>query len=214
MAAAAVLPQSRRFGVKGGVPLTRYFDTGSTSFPLRLVDSYSAATRRYTAGLTGEWWLRPRLAAGAEVLYHRMGYVAFERTFSAGVTTISSYDVKGHSWDVPLFAKYRLLEGRWRPFALGGVVLRYAGPVRARGERFVQDLPARTESRTPIDTNEPAELSRRLYPGLTFGGGLELHGGRVSVGPELRYARWLANLSGRDLRFPSNQVEVLLGVVF
>jgi hypothetical protein len=211
--ALPALPQGFRFGVKGGVPLTHYFEAGSGGFPLRGFDEYSAATRRYTVGVTAERWIWPRLGIAADVLYKRMGYVAFHRSFGGGRGTESSYDVKGHSWDVPLMARYRPTGGAG-PFLEGGPAFRYIGPLRARGEEFTFDLVAGTESRVRIDRGSTPELNNRLYAGVTAGGGFELRAGRVAVQPEVRYTHFVSNLDTALLRFRPHQVEVLLGLVF
>jgi len=46
--------QSLHLGVKAGIPLTEYFETGSSG-SLHGGATYSAATRRYTFGISGEW---------------------------------------------------------------------------------------------------------------------------------------------------------------
>jgi hypothetical protein len=205
------LPQGFRFGVKGGIPLTQYFETGSGGFPLRNFDAYSAATRRYAVGLTAEAWFGERFAIAGDVLYKRMGYVAEHRSFGGGRSDRSIYDAKGHSWDIPVLAKIRAAHGL---FAAAGMTLRYLGPLRARGERVTQDLVAGIESRVGIDTTSPPELEDRFYAGLTAGGGVDLRAGRVSVVPEVRFTSWVSNLDSPLLRFRPRQVELLLGLVF
>lgn len=212
--AAPNLAQELRVGVKAGVPLTTYFDTGATG-GLHGSSEYSAATRRYTAGVSAEWRLSRGFGFEFDTLYKRMGYVGIVRTFGSGILTTSALDAKGNSWDFPLLAKYRL--GRAvRPYLVAGGVVRYIGPVRARGESTVEDLIARTTVRTPIDTTEPSDLRKRFYPGLTAGVGIEFAILRLRLLPEFRYARWTANISGPGgvLRFNPNQAEVLLGLLF
>lgn len=108
------------------------------------------------------------------------------------------------------------LPGAARPYVTGGAVLRYIGPVRARGEQTVEDLIARTTVHAPIDTTEPSDLRKRLYPGLTAGGGVEFGSRRWRLLPEFRYTRWTANIAGPGgtLRFSPNQAEFLLGLLF
>ncbi|HWR51485.1 MAG TPA: porin family protein [Bryobacteraceae bacterium] len=205
------------FGVKGGVPLTQYLETTRAN-TLRGGHDYSAATRRYTVGVTGEWWLSGHFGFAADLLYKRMGYVGLSSTFGAGRGTRSAFDVKGHSWELPVLAKRRFLEGPVRPFVAAGGILRIIGPVRAKGALTTFDLIAGTEVTTPIDTNQPSDLRKRWYPGLVIGGGVEASAGRARVVPEVRLAHWTANISSGEspgaLRFPSNQVEVLLAVLF
>ncbi len=192
LVSTAVCAQPVRFGVKAGVPLTRYFDTGT-----RGGAEYSAATRRYTVGASVEWlWLE------LDVLYKRMGYVGIITSESGARSAI---DTKGNSWEFPVLIRRRL-PGRARPFVGGGGVLRYIGPIRGRGEFTAGGVT------TPIDTTDPVEVRKRLYPGISAAAGIEM--GRLV--PEFRYTRWTANLgaSGDPLRFTPNQAEVLLGLVF
>ena len=198
-------------GVKVGVPITQYFETGLG------VGEYSAATRRYTLGVSGELRLTSAFGFEADVFYHRMGYVGIFQTFNRanGDFTNSAIDVKGNSWDFPVMAKYRF--GRVaRPYIAGGGVLRYVGPVRGRGEFTAGSLVTRTSSTSPIDTTQPTELRKRIYPGVTAAAGLEIGAGRLRILPEFRYTRWTANISGEDgsLRFAPNQVEFILGALF
>ena len=209
--AAPQFAQGLHFGLKAGVPLTTYFETGATG-SLHGSSEYSAATRRYTVGVAAEWRLKRGFGFEFNTLYKRMGYVGIVRTFGSGILTMSAFDAKGNSWDFPLLVKYRL----GRPFLVAGGVLRYLGPVRARGESTVEDLVARTTVRTPIDTTEPSDLRKRLYPGLTAGAGIEFGPRRLRLLPEFRYTRWTANISGPGglLRFNPNQAEFLLGLLF
>ena len=79
-----------------------------------------------------------------------------------------------------------------------------------------ENLVARTTVRTPIDTTEPSDLRKRIYPGLTVAGGIEFGRSRLRLLPEFRYTRWTANISGSRgvLRFNPNQAEFLLGFLF
>jgi hypothetical protein len=176
-------------GLKIGVPITRYFQTGVTSTP-GSYQEYSAATRRYTAGLSGEWRFTNVLGLEADVLYHRMGYVAILNypAHSAAV------DLKGNSWDFPFLLKYRARQAV-RPYAAGGLALRYIGPV---------DIP------------DPSELTKRVYFGLSAAAGVEVGSERIRFLPELRYARWVSNIHEPAglLRFTPNQLEFLLGLLF
>ena len=214
-AATPASPQGLHFGVKAGVPVTPYFETGQAG-SLHGNSEYSAATRRYTVGVSAEWRF-DRLGLELDVLYKRMGYVGIVSTFSspAGIVTTSAIDTKGNSWDVPLLAKYR--SGRaLQPYLAAGGVLRYVGPIRGRGESTVEDLITRTTVRTPIDTTEPSDLRKRFYPGVTAACGIELGRRRLRLLPEFRYTRWTANIAGSGglLRLAPNQAEVLVGLLF
>ena len=215
-AIAPVYGEGLHFGVKGGVPATRYFETGRTA-NRNGSSEYSAATRRYTVGLSAEWRFTEKFGLELDLLYKRMGYVGIVSYFasSTGVLTTSAFDAKGNSWDFPLLAKYRF--GRAvHPYVAGGGVLRYIGPIRARGQQTVENLVTRTTTRVPIDTTEPTDVRKRLYPGLTAAGGIECGLGRLHVLPEFRYTHWTANIAGSGgvLRFSPNQAEFLLGLLF
>jgi hypothetical protein len=208
------LGQGVHTGIKLGIPITQYFETGATG-SLHGGAEYSAATRRYTFGASGEWWLTNAFGFEVDVLYHRMGYVGIVNFFDSVNFSNSAIDVKGNSWDFPIMANYRF--GRLvRPYIAGGGVFRYVGPVRGRGEQTIGSLATRTSSISPLDTSEPSELRKRLYPGLTVAGGVEFGAGRLRVLPEFRYARWTANISGPGglLRFAPNQAEFIVGVLF
>ena len=213
--------QNLHFGLKAGVPMTEYYETGFL-FPTPSAPGgvqYSAATRRWTAGPTFEWRIQYGLGVEVDVLYKRTGYVHDEH-FS-GPTEIRTlvYDVKkGSSWDIPMTLKYRFARTR-RFFLAGGYVLRHIGPVRARGsmtDTVVVDS-QRITNTTAIDTAEPSELKGdRNFSGLTVGGGIEFRRGRLGLLPEFRYTGWVTNITtaGNALRLNPNQAEFLLGFLF
>lgn len=198
--AAPVCAQGLHPGIKVGVPATTYFQTGRAEVSNGSAE-YSAATRRYTLGVSLEWQLSGSFGVELDAMYKRMGYVGI---FESPAERIA-YDSKGNSWEFPLLVKYRF-GGRVRPCVAGGPTLRYIGPIRALGERIVG------ATRTPIDTTEPSDLRKRFYPGLAAAVGIELGHGRLRWLPELRYTRWTANIAGHSgpLRFNPNQGEFLL----
>ena len=207
--------QSLHGGLKAGVPFTPYFETGAAG-GRNGGAVYSAATRRYTFGASGELRLSGAFGFEADALYHRMGYVGIVNFTSSasGAVDDTAIDVKGNSWDFPLMAKYRF--GRVvRPYIVGGGVLRYVGPVRGKGTHTIGSLVTGTSTTTAIDTTDPSELRKRFYPGLTVGGGVEFSAGRLRVLSEFRYTRWTANISGPGglLRFAPNQAEFLVGLL-
>lgn len=209
--AAGCYAQGFHFGLKAGVPATSYFETGLTRSPAGTTD-YSAATRRYTFGASAEWRFARSVGLELDVLYKRTGYVRIEDSLTSSTSTHSSFDSKGHSWDFPLLAKRRF----GRPYLAGGAVLRYFGPIRARGETVETNPITGVATHRPIDRSDPPPLTGRVAWGLTAGGGIEFHAGRTRLLPELRYARWLTNIfaPGDALRFSPNQAEFLLGLLF
>lgn len=210
--------QGLHFGVAAGVPLTQYFETGASG-GLHGSAVYSAATRRYTVGVSGEWDFAESWGLEIDALYHRMGYVAIVNFFDSanGNFSDSAVDVKGNSWDFPVMARYRIPHAGGL-FVAGGGAMRYIGPVRGLGTLTAGSLVTRTSATSNIDTTEPSELRKRFYPGVTAMGGVVLPAGRVRITPEVRYTRWTANIGEPGpqtlLRFASNQVEVVVGVGF
>ena len=207
--------QSFRGGLKLGVPFTQYFETGASG-DRNGNTVYSAATRRYTFGASGELRWANSFGFELDALYRRMGYVGIVNFASPSSGTIdnTAIDVKGNSWDFPVMAKYRFGHLA-RPFLAGGGVLRYVGPVRGKGQRTIGSLVSGTSTTTPIDTTDPSELRKRFYSGLTVGGGIEIGADRFRVLPEIRYTRWTANIAGLNglLRFAANQTEFLVGLL-
>ncbi|HJZ95753.1 MAG TPA: outer membrane beta-barrel protein [Candidatus Solibacter sp.] len=213
--ASCATAQTLQFGLKAGVPVTEYFDTGAAG-GLHGAAHYTATARRYTIAASFEWRMMRALGLELDAQFHRMGYVAYVSTFDNGNYTNSASDVIGDSWDFPLAAKYRLPRAR-RWFVLGGGVLRYVGPVRGQGQETRGPLVTGTSTTTRIDTSDPSELRKRFYPGVVLGVGVECPvAQRVKVVPEFRYTRWTANIAGESglLRFSPNQIEVMLGLAF
>ena len=201
-------------GFKAGVPLTEYFQLGSASTQNGTVE-YSAATRRYTFGAAAEW--RPSSPLGLElgVMYKRTGYVGIVTSFNQAVVITDSIDTKGDSWEFPVLLKYRFTR-TWHPFLSAGATLRLIAPIRGVGEHTVQNLATGEATKVPVETTQPGDLNRRLYPGIVGAGGLEFTAGRARLLPEFRYTRWTANInpSGSPLRLNPNQAEILLGFLF
>lgn len=203
-------------GVKAGVPVTDYFETGATG-SLHGGAVYSSATRRYTAGASLEWRLTNAFGFELDGMFHRLGYSGLIEFFSGnGSFQNSAVYVAGDSWDFPLMAKYRF--GRViRLYISGGGVLRYIGPAHLNGVETTGNLvfPNSTTT-TTLASSDPTDLAKRFYPGITLAEGVEFPVGRFRLVPELRYTRWTANIAGSDgvLRFAPNQVEILLGASF
>jgi hypothetical protein len=208
--------QSWQFGIKAGIPLTEYFDTGSSG-SLHGSSDYSAATRRYTVGGSIEKRLPAGFGLEMDLLFHRMGYAGTVNYFDSanGGFQNSAIDVNGDSWDSPLMLKHRFGRGI-HPYVVGGGVLRYAGPVRGRVTLTSGSLASGTSSTAVFDTSDPSDLYKRFYPGLTAGAGIEARAAWMRLLPEVRYKRWTANISGPGglLRFAPDQVEILLGISF
>jgi hypothetical protein len=205
------LGQHFEFGVKAGVPLTSFFDVGSPQGSTHGGSSYSAATRRYTIGASGEWRVTRSLGIEINAMYHRLGYDA-DISSVANFVTMSSFRVSGGSWDFPILAKYRVKTFSSLYISAGGTV-RHIGPVHETGQQTVIEVSSVT---TPIKTDSPSDFQKRVYPGATAGVGSNLNKFHLHILPELRYTRWLSNIShaAGPIRLTPNQFEFLLGVTF
>jgi hypothetical protein len=211
----ALWGQSASLGVKAGVPVTDYFDTGSTGIAFGTA-RYSTAQRRYTFGLSGELRTEKGLGLEIDALYHRMGYNAAFASFNpaTGISTNTNIIVKGNSWDFPVMLKYRVGH-RIQPYVAAGGVLRWIASARETGE-VLASAPGAGTSNLALGTNDVSDLAKSLYLGVTVGGGVEVPAGNLRLLPEFRYTRWTSNIAGEGglLRFNPNQVEFLLGVSF
>ena len=197
------------FGVKGGL-------TGMNGFSGFATNS---ETRAYTLGPMVEVKLPRSLAIEADVLYRRMGYTSSVSYF--GLTDITR--MRAHAWDVAALLKYSGSRGAVRPYLAAGVALRRFSGVAGTRQTFGH-LPY---SGTIVDTTSPLEakyLLERDPVGLAAGAGLQFKTGRLRIGPEVRYTRWLSRAvdepgsqySGgfHPLFSSQNQIDFLLGLSF
>jgi hypothetical protein len=217
MPSTSAVAQKFHFGVKGGVPLTEYFESGPGPRTGRFTE-FSSATRRYTVGPSFELRLNDLVGFEVDALYKRLGYSG--RSFCGlrcqpqlpcqtclpivGISTFE--DVKGNSWDFPMMAKFRFGQ-RLHPYLAGGFVLRRLGSLNVRGVNTSQEL----QSGRIINTPFTSVRSGDTFVGLSVGAGIEFGLGRLRLLPELRYTGWTQN---GDPRFEPNQAEVLLGISF
>jgi len=213
----SAVAQEFHFGVKGGVPLTDYFESGPGPRSGRFAD-FSSPTRRYTVGPSFELRLNDRVGIEVDALYKRIGYSG--RSFCGlrcqpqlpcqtclpirGISTFE--DVKGNSWDFPMMAKFRFGQ-RLHPYLAGGFVLRRVGSLDVRGVNTSQELQSGRIINTPFTSGLPSDT----LAGLTVAAGIEFGISRLRLLPEFRYTGWTQN---GDPRFEPNQAEFLLGILF
>ena len=96
--------QKLEFGIKGGIPVTSAFQTGSF-FTMDFGESASSATRRYTVGPMVELRLPHGFELEFDVLYSRLGFADLTKS----VALIFDYaNTSANSWSFPVLAKYRL----------------------------------------------------------------------------------------------------------
>ena len=207
-----------QFGLKAGVPITKYFYTGFLSTRSSGGIQLSAATRRYVIAFSAERRLIGALGFEVDVKYQRIGYHHDENFFSSasGVGGTIRFDATGSSWDIPLMIKHRFGRSQ-HPYVMGGYVIRHIGSLRARGTSTISEpFPTRHIVITQIDTDETDLGDKHNFSGLTIGAGFEFGTGRLHVLPELRYSRWLNNIEFGSgvLRLRQDQVEFLLGIAF
>jgi hypothetical protein len=158
--------QNLQFGVKGGVPMTRFFDTGFVShFPHSGGIQYSSSTRRFVVGLSAEWLGHKGIGIEVDAEYRRTGYMHVDTDPSPliGTSGIELFTVRGSCWDFPVFAKSRFNSPR-RLLLSFGYSVRYVGPVSATGTVVLTDILGHTSS-SQINTNEPEDLTTRFFSG-------------------------------------------------
>ena len=115
-------------------------------------------------------------------------------------------------------AKYRL-RGPIHPYVAAGGVLRYVGPVHAKDTTSNGLVPGGALSNTTLSTTttgSPTEFTMRTFAGLTAAVGVTIGAGRIRWQPEARWTHWTSNFGGPYpyLNFPSDQVELLIGIRF
>jgi opacity protein-like surface antigen len=176
---SSLLGQERMtFGIKGGLPLTGSVVKNPGNFTVE-------SARKYIIGASFELDLRWGLSVEADALFHPYTLKVFANnppTFTAN--TLNDFKIV----EIPLFAKYRITNGRIRPFIEGGVA----------GRVFSDQL----------------DVS---HLGVVVGGGLEFRVlPRVRVSPEFRYTRWgpdtIYGTAGSGDQ--KNQAALLLGISF
>lgn len=190
---AATLPamtQSLSFGVRGGVPLTDFFQSVNSGSA-----SYVSETHRFTVGPTVELHLPLGLSVEADALYRSVGY----RYNQLGASASAS----GSAWQFPLLARLSFLPGPIKPFIDGGATFQRTTSLDLLG---VLTQPA------------SSTLGGKFSSGFTFGAGVQVKLLRFRVEPEFRYTRWGANVFNNPaltaLSTNQNQGDFLVGITF
>jgi hypothetical protein len=207
-------PVSFSFGVKGGLPLTDFIDTVSSSRT-----TVSSVTNRYIVGPTAELRLPFGFGVEADALYRHFSY----NSASSLVDVVSTLRTTGNKWEFPLLLKKRFGGvGPVRPFVDAGVSFdKISGLSQSLSTLSFPNLITRTSS-----SNNPMELKNDFTAGFTLGGGMEIRVPLVRITPEIRYTRWgnqqlggsfplgvVSDLAGR-LTSNQNQAEFLVGFTF
>ena len=190
-------------GVKGGVPLTDFFETVSNP-----TASFSSPTKRYIVGPSIEVNLPAGLGIEFDALYRRMNFSSTQNL----VDSIRAATTTANAWEFPLLLKYKAGHGPARPFVDGGLSFNHISGVTQTVENII--FPGR---RTTTSSSGAPELKNNLSPGFVLGAGIDVHALFLHLTPEIRYTRWgRENFNGLNglLRSNQNQAEFLLGVRF
>jgi hypothetical protein len=191
------------FGIRGGVPLTDFFeDVNSGNF------TATSTTNRYIIGPTVE--LRLPFGFGFEVdaLYRRLNY---NSSFNL-VDVFTNDRTTGNAWEFPLLAKYRLPTPLLKPFVKAGLAFDTLSGVKQTAVNTI--FPNRQNTTT---TSTPSELSNSTTEGFVIGFGADIKAIVVHISPEIRYTRWGSphfKVPNGSTLSNQNQAEFLVGFTF
>ena len=199
------------FGVRGGVPLTDPFETGSYSIPPG-GESASSANRRYTVGPALELRLPHGFGVEVDALYQRLGMA--ETTAAQGWIVYRDIHISANSWEFPLLAKYRLPRIRSvHPYIAAGPSFRAVSGVSVSTLNYC--APGFCTATGPVHTSDDSHLGDRSHAGMVIGLGSHFRLGRIHIWPEGRYARWRADYMPDPYLYSNqNQVYLLMGITF
>jgi opacity protein-like surface antigen len=186
--------QHFRVGIKGGVPLTDFYSTVSSSN-----FGFNSNTKRYVVGPSVELQLPFGLGVEFDALYRRVNYGG--SALATGTSTI--VNATANAWEFPLLAKYRFAMPVAQPFVDAGIAWDRLG-----------GLSQSVRNALGLRTND---VSGSTTKGFVMGAGLEIKAPRVHIVPEVRYTRWGSSKFVDPLslvRNNRNQAEVLLGITF
>lgn len=199
-----------QFGIKGGVPLTDPFQTGSW-FNIDFGESASAATRRYTVGPMAELRLPHGFGVEFDVLYKRLGF----GDLNVSSALVFAYtNASANSWEFPVLAKYRIpLIRRVRPYVDVGPSFRTLSGVSASTVTIIEFGYGYVSG--PVHSSSEPHLDHRSNAGVAVGLGTDFRVGILSISPEVRYTRWRADQYPDPYLYSNqNQVDILLGITF
>jgi opacity protein-like surface antigen len=204
LTAGSAFAQAFSVGVKGGIPLTNLFETGSNVESNYYVTS--STTNRYIVGASLEVRLYSRLAVEFDILYrhlnYRDGYLFDPQVFG-------TEHVEAGDWELPLLVKYHLTRGVVRPYVGAGPAL----DVLSISDSFVQ-FPSALGVGIPTISGEKSTsgvIQSKTAIGFAVAAGLDAHVGPLRFSPEIRYTNWTSPHSSNSNR---GQAEILLGVTF
>jgi hypothetical protein len=218
--AALACAQPFSFGVKGGLPLTDFFDAVNSDNL-----GYFSSTNRYIVGPTAELHLPFGLGIEFDALYRHLHF----SSASNAVDVLFNSSTESGAWEFPLLLKYRFKAPLARPFVDGGV----AWDTLSGVSQTITQTAISTGVVSSSSNSNPAELQNNTVTGIVLGGGFDIHVPFVHVSPEIRYTRWTSQhfqtpteaviqagtsvvpvTPGTSINSTQNQVEFLVGFTF
>ena len=181
------------FGVRGGLPLTNFFQAASNPD-----GTFTSNATQFTVGPTVELRLPAGLGLEADALFRHFQYNGSTNLVDELVRSGAS-----NAWEFPLLLKYRTPGIFVKPFLDGGVAFDHWSGTN-------QIVAAVTGTGSTSGTSGS-------NVGFVLGAGIELHLPLVRLSPEIRYTRWGAASAtdlGAALRSNQNQAEFLVGLTF
>ena len=197
---AAAFAQPFSFGIKGGVPLTDFFDAvHSDNF------GYFSSTNRYIVGPTAELRLPFGFGIEFDALYRHLHYTSVEPSANPLISSVTSSTESG-AWEFPLLLKYRFHFPLVRPFVDGGVAW---DTLSGLSQTVTQIIPV-SGTITSSSNSSPSELQHSTINGIVFGGGVDIHALVIHILPEIRYTHWTSpHFAINDIGVPSTPVGSL-----
>jgi hypothetical protein len=218
VALAAAQPFS--FGVKGGLPLTDFFNAVSSDNL-----GYFSSTNRYIVGPTAELHLPFGLSVEFDALYRHLHYSS---AFNVADVLVNSSTESG-DWEFPLLLKYRFKAPLARPFIDGGV----AWDTLSGVSQTITQTAIATGIVSTSTNSSPAEQRNSTVTGIVLAGGIDIHVPLIHISPEIRYTRWTSPqfqtpssatipvgtsvvpvTPGTSIGSNENQLEFLVGITF
>lgn len=203
--AAAAGPLS--VGIRGGVPLTDFFESINGGNPGGLI--LTSSTNHYIIGPTLELRLPAGFGLEFDALYRHFNY---NTSFNL-VDVFTNNRTTGNAWEFPLLAKYRLPTPLVKPYVDAGVAFDTLSGLK---QTVVRTLSPSRITTTSNNTN-PSELKNSTTTGFVIGFGADIHAVVVHISPEIRYTRWGSahfTIPNGSVLSNQNQAEFLVGITF
>jgi Outer membrane protein beta-barrel domain len=191
--AATLGAQPFLFGVRGGVPITRF----ATAGPAGPFEDYVIHSNHYVVGGTAELRLTTRFSIAADALLGHWNYDNGGKYVPAYSNFTSR--TAARNWEFPVLVRYRFLRRKTvAPFVSAGAAADWLHLEQVQTvDNFITGL-------STSSTGHPPELRRSLTAGIVVGGGVAWRFGHLHVEPD--QATYGTISSNR------NQVEFLVGI--